>query len=432
MTDSIAANQAAAIEWRRALHRCPQPAWLELFATAFIAEKLAAWGYEIKMGRDIIPADKHFMPPDTDQLAAAYAQAVAAGAGEKYLAPAAEGHTGVVAILRGDQPGPTVGFRFDIDANETSETTDPAHRPVREGFASVNPGCAHMCGHDAHAAIGLLLAKHFADNRAALRGTVKILFQPNEENLGGGAALAASGHLDDLDYLFSGHVGIAARETGHICLNVHSFMALSRFEVTYTGRPIHAALRPDQGNNALLGSCAAITNLYAIARHGLGDSRINVGYHTAGTTWHVIPDKAYFRFETRGVTNEINAYMVEKAHEIINGAAQMYGLGVEIKPAAVAGVAENSPALLALAEKVAAGLPSVKKILPSVAFNASEDITLLMQHVQNRGGQALVALFGTPLGGGHHNAAFDIDEQVIPNAAEFLASMYSAVTSGDR
>lgn len=429
MTNTIAADLPAAIEWRRALHRCPQPAWLELFATAFIAEKLAAWGYEIKMGRDII--GQQLLPPSADQLARAYRQAIAAGASEKYLAPAKHGHTGVVAILKGDRPGPVVGFRFDIDANEIDETTDPGHRPVREDFASANPGCAHLCGHDAHAAIGLLLAKHLADNRAALRGTVKLIFQPNEELLGGAAAIIASGIVDDLDYLLSGHIGLALKETGHICLNVHSFMALSRFEVTYTGRPSHAALRPDEGQNALLGSCAAITGLYAIARHGLGASRINVGYHQAGATWNVIPEKAFFRFETRGVTNEINAYMVEKAHAIIRGAAQMHGLGVEIVPAAVASVAENTPALIALAEKTAATLPGIKHIVPSVAFNASEDVTLLMQHVQNRGGQALVALFGTPVGGGHHNSSFDIDEQVIANAATFYSAMLEAI-QGDR
>jgi aminobenzoyl-glutamate utilization protein A len=426
----IAAALPEAIEWRRTLHRCPQPAWLELFATAFIAEKLAAWGYEIKMGRDII-AGRQLLPPTADELARARAQALAAGAAEQYLAPAAGGHTGVIAILKGDRPGPTVGFRFDIDANETAEATDPGHRPAREGFASQNPGAAHMCGHDAHAAIGLLFAKHLAARRAALRGTVKLIFQPNEENLGGAAAIVASGLIDDLDYLFGGHVGLALTEIGHICLNIHSFMALSRFEITYSGRPSHAALRPDQGRNALLGSCAAIANLYAIARHGHGASRINVGYHQAGTTWNVIPDRAYFRMETRGVSNEINAYMVEQAHEIIRGAAQMYGLGLDIKPAAVAVVAESTPALAARGEKVAAGLPSVSKIVPSAAFNASEDFTVLMQHVQSRGGQALAALFGTPVGGGHHNAAFDIDEQVIANAAEFYAAMLDAV-QGDR
>lgn len=428
MNQPLAVDQAAAIQWRRTLHRCPQPAWLELFATAFIAEKLATWGYDLNLGRDAVADEARLMPPTAEKLAEAYAQAVSAGANQTFLAPAKDGHTGVVAVLKGSLPGPTVAFRFDIDANEVTESADPGHRPAAEGFASQNPGYAHMCGHDAHAAIGLLLAKHLADNRAVLRGTVKLLFQPNEENLSGAVAMIAKGHLDDVDYLFSGHIGLTLKKLGQIAFNVHSFMALSRFEVTYTGRPSHAALRPDEGKNALLGACAAITNLYAIARSGLGASRINVGYHQAGTTWNVIPDKAFFRMETRGESNEINAYMVEKAQEIIKGAAVMYGLGVDIKPAAVASVAENSPDLVSLAGRIAGSLPSVKEIVPAVGFNASEDVTLMIERVQKRGGKALVALFGTPVHGGHHNAAFDIDEQVILSAAEFYIAIHKAVT----
>lgn len=428
MSQSITTHEAAATEWRRTLHRCPQPSWLELFATAFVAEKLTAWGYDVKLGRDAVADEARLMPPTADKLAEAYGQAVRAGADEKFLVPAKGGHTGVVAVLKGGQPGPTVAFRFDIDANEVTETADPGHRPATEGFASQNPGYAHMCGHDAHTAIGLLLARHFADNRAAIRGTVKLLFQPNEENLSGAVAMIAKGHLDDVDYLFSGHIGLTLKKLGQIAFNVHSFLALSRFEVTLSGRPAHAALRPDEGKNALLGACAAITNLYAIARSGLGASRINVGYHQAGTTWNVIPDKAFFRMETRGESNEINAYMVEKAHEVINGAAGMYGLGVDIKPAAVASVAENSPDLVDLAGRVAGSLPSVTEIVPAVGFNASEDVTLMIERVQQRGGKALVALFGTPVHGGHHNAAFDIDERVIGNAARFYAAIHQAVT----
>jgi aminobenzoyl-glutamate utilization protein A len=154
-----------------------------------------------------------------------------------------------------------------------------------------------------------------------------------------------------------------------------------------------------------------------------------VGTLEAGTTWNVIPDRAYFRMETRGVTNEISEYMTNKAHEVLKGAAAMYDLGLEIKPAAVALSAANSPELIELGVKVAKGLPSVTEILPEVAFNASEDVTLMIERVQSQGGKAMFALFGTPIFGGHHNAAFDVDETVIADAAEFLAKMQEAVTA---
>lgn len=427
--ESIAVHYPEAVQWRRALHRCPQPSWLEFFATAFVAEKLSEWGYDVRQGQDIVAKDKLLLLPDPEKLQQEYDRALKAGAKEKFLAPARGGFTGVVAVLKGDAPGPTVGFRFDIDSNELIESTDPSHVPAKEGFASQNPGYGHMCGHDAHTATGLLLAKYFADNRHTLKGSVKFLFQPNEENLSGAAAMIAKGMVDDLDYLFGAHVGLALKELGQISFNIHSFMALSRFEVTYTGRPAHAAVRPDQGKNALLGACSAITNLYAIARHGLGATRVNVGYLQAGSTWNVIPEKAYFRMETRGMSNELNDYMQEKACAVVEGAAKMYDLSVEIKPAAAASVAENSPEMIALAEKVAKKLPSIKKVVPSAAFNASEDVTLMIQRVQQKGGKALFAMIGTPIHGGHHNTTFDVDELVIKTSAEFFAVMHQAVTA---
>ncbi len=72
-------------------------------------------------------------------------------------------------------------------------------------------------------------------------------------------------------------------------------------------------------------------------------------------------------------------------------------------------------------------LPSVKQVVPSAAFNASEDVTLMIERVHQRGGKALFALFGTPTHGGHHNSTFDADETVIRNAAEFYAALQKEV-----
>jgi len=425
---TIEAHFKEAVQWRRDLHKCPQPAWVEFFATGYVAEKLEEWGYELKLGREIIAEDKQLLLPDTTILQREYERALKAGVKEKYISPAQGGFTGVVGSLKGDQPGPTVAFRFDIDSNEGAESNADSHRPAKEGFASQNPGYAHMCGHDAHTAIGLLLARHFAENKANLKGTIKFIFQPNEENLSGASAMIDKGLLDDVDFLFGGHVGITARKTGQIAFDIHSILALSRFEVTYTGRPTHAGISPHEGKNALLGACTAVTNLYAIARHGEGASRINVGTLEAGTTWNAIPESANFRLETRGVSDEVNSYMVRKATEVLYGAAQMYDLVLEVKPAATALSGKNSPDLINLGQKVAENLPSVQEIIPEIPFNGSEDVTLMMERVQNRGGKALYVLFGTPIFGGHHNSTFDVDEAVIFNGAEFLAEIHAAVT----
>ncbi len=417
-----------AVQWRRQLHKMAQPAWLEFYATAFVAEKLAEWGYEVKQGKDIIAAEKLLLLPDATKLEEEYNRALKAGAKEKYLAPAKGGLTGVVATLKGKKPGPMVGFRFDIDCNESVESSDPDHLPFKEGFASQAPGYAHLCGHDAHTATGLLLAKCLADHRDELCGSVKLIFQPNEENLSGAAAMVDKGVVDDLDYLFSGHVGVGLFELGQISFRLENIMAMSRFEVTFLGRSAHAAGIPHLGKNALHGACAAIANLLAIARHSDGPTRVNVGTIEAGTTWNVIPERAYFRMETRGGTTATNEYMVKRSYEIIEGAAKMHDLKYEIKPAAVSFGGENSAELIALAEQVAATLPSVAKVVPCAAMNGSEDVTVFMDRVQKKGAKALFALFGTPVGGGHHNSKFDVDEQVILNAAEFFSAIHDAVT----
>jgi len=427
--ETIARHYPDAVEWRRELHRHPQPAWLEFYSTGFVAEKLSAWGYEVLQGESIIDAGKRLVVPDEETLQAEYQRALKDGIKEEFVAPAKGGFTGAVGIIDGASPGPTVAFRFDIDSLEILESSDRSHRPAAEGFASQYRGYAHMCGHDAHTALGLLLALHFAENRNRIKGKIKFLFQPNEENLGGAKTMVEKGLLDDVNYLFGAHVGINLKETGQIGLNVVDWLAMSRFEVTYTGRATHAAVRPNEGKNALLGACAAITNLHAIAPHGSGASRVNVGFVQAGTTWNIVPEKAYFRMETRGLTNEINEYMVQRAREVLEGAAKMYDLKLEIQPATTCVAALNSPELIELGTSIAKTLPSVKQIAPACSTNGSEDMCVLMERVQQRGGQALEVLLGTPFGGGHHSNSFDLDEKVIQNGAEFFAAIYDAVAA---
>ncbi len=426
--ECIASHFEEASQWRHQLHRNPQPAWLEFYSTGFVAEKLSDWGYNLQLGKQIIDESKRLVVPDDATLQAEYERALKAGIKEKFIAPAKGGFTGVVGTLKGAKPGPTVAFRFDIDSLEILESSDPSHPPVAGGYVSQNKGYAHMCGHDAHTALGLLMARYFAENQDKVKGTVKLIFQPNEENLGGAVTMAPMGVVDDVDYLFGAHVGINVKETGKIGLNVFDWLAMNRFEVTYTGRASHAAVRPDLGKNALLGACAAITNLYAISRHGTGASRVNVGVMQAGTTWNIIPEKAYFRMETRGVTNEVNEYMVGRAMDVLHGAAKMYDLGLEIKPATSTVTAVNSPELIELGNKVARLLPSVKEVVPACSTNGSEDMCVFMQRVQQRGGKAMEILLGTPIGGGHHSNCFDVDDKVIQNGAEFFAAMHDAVT----
>jgi aminobenzoyl-glutamate utilization protein A len=86
--------------------------------------------------------------------------------------------------------------------------------------------------------------------------------------------------------------------------------------------------------------------------------------------------------------------------------------------------------LVELGTRVARTLPSIKEVTAESAFNASEDVTVMMERVQAKGGKALFVLLGTPIHGGHHSTTFDADERVIQNGAEFFGAMHEAVTGG--
>src|SRR3972149_8981965 len=103
------------------------------------------------------------------------------------------GFTGVVARMTGARPGPSIAFRFDIDANDLNESRDAVPLPAREGFASVHAGAMHACGHDGHTTLGLGLAAVLTRLRAEWPGTATLVFQPGEEGVRGAGGAAGGG-----------------------------------------------------------------------------------------------------------------------------------------------------------------------------------------------------------------------------------------------
>lgn len=248
------------------------------------------------------------------------------------------GYTGVIAILRCGE-GPTVAMRFDIDALPMTECPQDAHRPTREGFASVNPGMMHACGHDGHAAIGLGVARILMAHRDVLHGTVKLIFQPAEEGVRGAHAIVENGWLDDADALLASHVAPTGKaDDGDVTVGTWGSLATTKYDVAFTGRAAHAGGFPEQGKNALLAAASAALALHAIPRHGGGQSFINVGTLRAGSGRNVVPDYALMQLEVRGETTEINQFMMKRTEEICRGAAAMQGCACEMT---VMGMAEG-------------------------------------------------------------------------------------------
>lgn len=409
------------VERRRDFHRYAEAAWTEFRTAAKVAGALTALGYEVKTGDEVIAAGSMMGVPGAAELERQAERAVSQGADPAWVARMKGGKTGVVSTMRFAKPGPTVALRFDMDANDAIEAEEAGHRPFAEGFASVNKGAMHACGHDGHTAVGLTVAEVLASLKDELAGTVKLIFQPAEEGVRGAKAMMDAGVVDDVDVIVGMHLGINLRKVGQVACNTIGFLATTKLDATFTGVPAHAGAAPETGRNALLAAATAAVNLHAISRHSQGASRVNVGVLQAGTGRNVVPANAVLKLETRGTTSAINEYVYAEAVRIVEGAAAMYGVKVALAEMGGAAGCESDPVLVERVREVAERSGLFSEILPCGNIGGSEDCTYLMERVQQRGGLAAYVMVGTALAAGHHDFRFDIDEDALPLAASLVA-----------
>lgn len=411
------------ITLRRDFHRHPEPGWLEYRTAAKVADILEELGYELAVGEEVLTLDSRMGLPSKEDTEKAMKRALKEGANPKWVDKMAYGKTAIVATLRFAEPGPVVAFRADMDSNDVQETEDENHIPVKENFASCHPNAMHACGHDAHSAMLLTLAKYLMKEKEHFKGTVKLIFQPAEEGVRGAKAMRDAGVVDDVDYLFGMHVGLSADESHSLACQVNGFLATSKLDAVFKGVSAHAGASPEQGKNALLAACTATLNLQAISRTSEGASRINVGVLNGGTGRNVLPDIATLKLETRGETTAIDAMMKERAIRILEGAAAMQDVEVTITEAGGASGTKNSQDLAELVREVAEETGVFEKIIPSVNLGGSEDCSYFMERVIANGGKAVYMCLGMKLVAPHHNSKFDVDEDVLPNGVAILGAL---------
>lgn len=408
-------------ERRRDFHRFPEMAWYEMRTSAIIAKTLTELGYEVLTGRQVCLESARIGVPSEEELEAHASQVLMQGAPEAYLTEdMKQGFTGVIGILRCGE-GPVVALRFDIDALGLIEAETEDHRPFREGFASRNVGVMHACGHDAHGAIGLGTAEVLMKLRSHLHGTIKLIFQPGEEGVKGARAIVAHGHLDDVDYFLGTHVApTKGPDDGDVTPGTWGSLATSKYDAHFYGQAAHAGGFPEKGSSAIVAAANAVLNLTAIPRHSKGITRVNVGKIQGGTGRNVVPDYAMIQFEVRGDTTEINRYMDEQARQICEGAAKMAGCRCDM---VLQGSAESQHSDEDFLEDIA-GI--VQRTLPHLRVSScknaqnwgSEDISLMMNRVQEHGGKATYMRSMTDMASPQHTNTFDIDEKVLVDGIE--------------
>ncbi len=415
------------IEMRRDLHQHPELGFTEFRTASKVVEMLQSLGYEVIYGEDAIDGPSRRGLPSEAVLEAAYERALAHGANPDIVKAMKGGYTGVVGILRGQQPGPTLAFRFDMDALPITESTDQEHMPQAGGFISQFVGNMHACAHDGHTTIGLGVAE--ALTKLDFHGTIKLIFQPAEEGVRGAYAMVEKGMLDDVDYLYCAHLGCDV-PTGQVHGGTRGYLATTKLAVHFHGVASHAGADPEKGRNALLGAATALLNIHALPRFSSGDTRINVGLLEGGTAANIIAEHARMIVETRSESEETNAELEQRVRRIVEHSAGMHELTYEIEVTGAAIPITCDVEMVELANASAREVEGVHTVPDEYAYSTgSEDASYMIRRVQERGGKATYMIIGASNPAPHHHPRFDIEEDSLRIGVEVFSGIAKRMLS---
>ncbi|PKM79489.1 MAG: amidohydrolase [Firmicutes bacterium HGW-Firmicutes-13] len=278
------------IEIRRHLHRNPEVAFNEVKTGEYVYEQIKSLNLEVRKN---------------------------------------VGGTGVVALLRGREPGKTAAIRADMDALPLQDKKDVT-------YASLNDGVCHACGHDAHMAMLIGTAHLLSEKREEFAGQVKFIFQPAEEKPPGGARLMVrEGVLDNppvdcllgihsFPYLPAGTVGIKKGEL---------MAAADTFKLTILGRGGHGA-SPHQAVDAVVISSQVIQSLQLISSRMVDPTEslvISIGTIRGGQGYNIIAEKVEMEGTVRTLTPGLRSEMKNIIENVVKGVTSAFYAGYELE-----------------------------------------------------------------------------------------------------
>ncbi len=370
-------------EWRRDLHAHPETAFEEQRTSDFVAEKLASFGLEVHRG----------------------------------LAK-----TGVVGILRNGE-GPMVGFRADMDALHIHEETNLPH-------SSRNPGRMHACGHDGHTAMLLGAARHLTENPNLFQGTIVFIFQPAEENEGGGRVMVEEGLFDrfPVEKVFGMH-NWPGLEVGRIALRPGPLMAAyDIFELTLTGKGTHAGM-PHMGTDTIMVGSQIVGAWQTIAArsvHPIDSAVVSVTQFHAGDTWNVLPATAVLRGTVRTFRPEVQDLVQRRMGEVATAIAGGFGVEASLRYERRYPPTTNSVKETELARQAAARVVGEAALdLDPMPSMGAEDFSFMLQ--KRPGCYIWVGAGPSDQGRNLHSPHYDFNDAVLPIGASYWVRLAEAV-----
>jgi amidohydrolase len=373
----IAALAPEMKEWRQYLHRHPELSFDLPVTSAYVAERLREIG--------------------VDEVHEGIAR------------------TGIVAIIDGQGEGPTIGLRADMDALPIEEATGAP-------YASEAKGRMHACGHDGHTAMLLGAAKYLAETRR-FKGRVALIFQPAEEDGGGGEVMVKEGVMDRfaIQKVFGLH-NVPNLPLGHFQTAPGPLMAsVDTATVTVTGRGGHGATPHECVDPvvAIVGMVSAIQTILTRNIRAIDEAVISVTQIQAGTASNIVPEDGWFCATIRCFRPDVRDLLKTRLHEIVEGHAAAYGVKARIDydwgyPATV-----NDPDEADFAAEVAREVSGAAAVdARSDREMGSEDFSYMLE-----ARPGAYVFMGTGPGAGLHHPAYDFNDEAAPVGASFFARL---------
>jgi amidohydrolase len=381
MRDKLKAWNADFTAWRRDIHAHPELAFEETRTSDIVAAKLESFGLSVHRGL---------------------------------------GKTGVVGTLKSGRGNRAIGLRADMDALPLQELGQVPHK-------SVHDGKMHACGHDGHTTMLLAAARYLAETKS-FDGTVHFIFQPAEENEGGGQAMVRDGLFEKfpVEGVYGMH-NLPGIPVGDFAMRVGPIMAASdRFDAVIHGKGAHAAF-PHTGIDPILVASHVITawqSLVSRYTDPLQSSVLSVTSIHAGDTYNVIPDSVSLRGTVRSFDAKVQDRMEAQLMSVGQQVCAAFGASLELEyrrgyPATVNTDAETQHAI-----RAATALVGKEHVNTNVApLMGSEDFAFMLQA---RPGCYIFIGNGAGDGAGScmiHNPHYDFNDSIIPLGASYWVQL---------
>ena len=321
--------------------------------------------------------------------------------------------TGLVALIEGHGPGPTIGLRADMDGLPIEETSGVE-------WASSRPGKMHACGHDGHTTMLLGAAKYLIETRN-FSGRVALIFQPAEETGGGAKIMVEQGIFEQFEIaeVYALH-NAPAPEVGRFYTTGGPIMAaVDTFDIHITGQGGHGAY-PQVTRDPVIAAASMVMALQSLVSRNhfaCDDLVVSVTQIHTGTTDNVIPETAYINGTVRTFDTAVQAMVMARMPQIVAGQAASFGVAAELI------YTQGYPATVNDFEKTKFAAAVAREVVGDDKVDASasremgaEDFSYMLE---KRHGCYLFLTQGASAG--LHHSAYDFNDDVAPIGASFFA-----------